>query len=78
MGKESRARRRFVLIWQTSESLDEVVRRLGVPKGIASNRATRYRRRHGVPLQVFKPAGRKGVDWAELAEYAASLGTTLK
>lgn len=56
----------FIQAWQEAESLDEIAERLGIPRGLASARATRYRAQ-GVPLKRFGSP----LDWSELAEFAA-------
>ena len=48
----------FVVIWETSDSLAQAAARLGMPPGVASARASRYRRL-GVNLKRFRGGGLK-------------------
>ncbi len=59
----------FVEVWQTSETLQEVADKLGMPLKKASVKASRFRGK-GVPLKNFRTAS---VDWAAVAKYAESL-----
>lgn len=52
----------FVRIWQESESLDEVSRKTGMPKGACSARAHKYRVTQELPLKDFDRGRRKGLD----------------
>lgn len=47
----------FVRVWTESETLEEVVKKLGMPKDIVSARASKYRG-DGIELKRMKPAGR--------------------
>ena len=62
--------REFITIWQNSNSVAEVAKKVGCRKGAARLRAYRYRRL-GIPLKDFPPV--ELPDWDELAEYAESL-----
>ena len=60
----------FIQIWQSSQTLDEVVERTGMFKTSVNSRAYGYRRK-GVPLKKFKATrGVSEYDWGSLAEYA--------
>lgn len=66
--------KRFIEVWQTAESVDEVVRKMGMRgKRTAIQRAARYRAQ-GVGLKRM-PTGFDGsdsLDWEELSNYANS------
>jgi len=61
--------RTFVEAWQTSNSVDEVAQKTGLPKKYCSSRASTYRKR-GVPLKRMTHTPRGGEDWQELADFA--------
>ena len=74
MDLENRKRRRFILVWQTSDSLAEVVRRGGAAdKGSASAKAAYFRGKHKVPLKCFRANGGVPADWDTLAKFAQEL-----
>lgn len=60
----------FVQAWQTSESLDEVAKRLGLYRSLCYSRAAHYRRK-GVALKEFPR--KASLDWAGLQRLAESL-----
>lgn len=62
----------FVEIWQQSESVREVMEKLGMNYSKTTSTAFRLRK-HGVKLKKFKTAKYKNVNWEELAEYAKKL-----
>ena len=62
----------FIKVWQSSSSAKEVATKMGIRSLAASNRAMRYRKQ-GISLKEmpkFQP--KEGVDWSELAAFAAS------
>jgi hypothetical protein len=64
--------RKFVEVWQGSQSVAEVAAKVHRKKNAVRQRAFRYRRL-GIPLKEFPPVEIELPDWDELAEYAASL-----
>lgn len=58
----------FVRIWQSSESVAEIVERTGVKADCLYSRACHYRK-HGVPLKKFR-RGMKRPDYVALAKIA--------
>ena len=64
--------RKFIEIWQTSNSLAEVASKCQRHKDTCRVRGLRYRRR-GIPLKDFPPVEVEIIDWDELADYAAEL-----
>lgn len=63
--------KRFIRIWQSSQSVQEAADRLGISKAAASSRAAMFRRR-GVPLRAMS-RGRIDVDWIALRDFAEGL-----
>lgn len=61
----------FIHAWQTSDSLEEVCRKLDLNNGACHCRAYMYRR-IGINLKEF-PKGKKVLDAAKLNELAQSL-----
>ena len=60
----------FVIVWQTSESVDEVAARLGLRKTSCQQKATQMRRK-GVPLKkMYKSRRFSSEKWAALASLA--------
>lgn len=57
----------FIATWQTSLTIDEVAKRLGITVQMAYARATHYRSK-GVPLKRYKFGG--AYDWDDLASLA--------
>jgi hypothetical protein len=68
--------RKFIEVWQTSETVAEVMAKLKMRRPACTLRAKRYRDR-GVPLKDLDPgyaqAGTYGGQWEDLAEYAKDL-----
>ena len=62
---------RFIEIWQTSSSVDEVAAQTGLSRSTCSGRAVRFRK-NKVPLKMFPRTGRPQKDWAALADLARS------
>lgn len=60
----------FVRIWQTSETLDEVMQRTGMPRNNCASRASYYRK-NGVALKNFVSPHSNA--WGELRVLAQSL-----
>jgi len=64
--------RKFIEVWQTSNSVAEVASRTRIEKGSCKVRAYRYRQK-GVPLKEFPPVVVEETNWEELADYARKL-----
>jgi hypothetical protein len=60
---------KFVTIWNTSETLDEVLEKTQLTRGAAHARASTYRRKYNIPLKAYS-SGRQ--NW-ELVAQAAQL-----
>ena len=64
---------KFIEIWQTSETLSDVVEKTGQQKkAILTQRAACLRRR-GVPLKKLRSCGRRVLDIEKLKDLAESL-----
>ena len=61
----------FITAWQTSASVDQVSKTLGMSKSAAMTRASNYRRVHDIPLKKFYRSCR--LDRAGLRALAVSL-----
>jgi len=60
----------FVKTWQSSDSVDEVAKKMGINKRAAHSRANHYRR-NGVKLKNMpRNRGQKSFDWKRLAKIA--------
>ena len=70
-GKKHIAAEEFVIIWQSSRTLDEVLRQTGLARGSATARASKYRRM-GVPLKRMHSGSQKYTQekWSSLAGLA--------
>ncbi|MAI04082.1 MAG: hypothetical protein CMA07_00005 [Euryarchaeota archaeon] len=67
------AAKRFITIYQASESVAEVAEKTGLTVHTVSQRASTYRKK-GVPLKAMPNSGSTvRNDWGELAELARSL-----
>ena len=66
MNKELNAKK-FIEIWQSSKTLEEVAEKMHEPKTAIANRAQYYRKR-GIPLKKFA----QHYDWDSLKNYAES------
>lgn len=62
----------FVRVWQTSDSADEVSRRLNMPKPIVHARASNYRDK-GLQLKKMKRHSNRGLDVQSLNALIAQL-----
>ena len=62
---------KFIEIWQTSNSVEEVATQTGLSRSTCSGRAVRFRK-NKVPLKMFPRTGRPQKDWSALAELARS------
>ena len=68
---------KFVEVWQSSDSVEEVSRRLSMSAAICHDRASKYRRK-GVKLKSMpRKAGRKGLDVEGLNRLIQQLETGL-
>ena len=64
----------FIEIYQTSESVAEVAERTGLATHTVSQRASLYRKKHGIALKQMPNAGSGARnDWDELRALAARL-----
>ncbi len=63
----------FIVAWQSSSSLDEVLEQIPMKRLSAIAKAARYRKK-GVKLQSFR--GRAGFNWDELSELASAIEAT--
>jgi len=61
----------FIKAWQSSESNNDVLLKLGMNRTTASQRASALRSK-GIPLKKM-PYGNRKPDWASMAEYARQL-----
>ena len=70
-GKKHLAAEEFVIIWQSSSTIDEVMRRTGLTRGSATARASKYRSK-GVPLKRMHSGSQKYTQekWSSLAGLA--------
>lgn len=73
MEKYNVSAERFIEVWQTSESAQEVADKLGMPKPIVLARASNYRS-DGIPLKSM----RKGPKAARVAELKKHLDEVSK
>ena len=65
---------RFIEIYQTSGSVAEVAERSGLATHTVSQRASLYRKKHGIPLKQMPNAGTGARnDWDELRALAERL-----
>ena len=62
----------FIKIWQTSNSVNEVSERTGIPAPICHARASSYRAA-GVQIKSMPRGGRAGLDVGKLNELIATL-----
>lgn len=62
----------FIKAWQTSERVEEVVRKLGISKWAAYTRSGNFRRKR-IRLKSMKCA--PNYDWKALAKYAESFNS---
>ena len=65
----------FIRIYNSSESFDEVVEKTGLARHTVMQRASEYRRKHGIPMRKFPQTATERNDWAELADFAQSVLT---
>ena len=63
----------FAIAWNSSETLDEVAEKTGMPKPIVSARANHYRRM-GVPLKKLKRVPAASVDAEDIKETLKQMG----
>ena len=61
---------RFVQIWNTANTIDDVVTLTGLTRGACHARASTYRRKHSIPLKSFETARLKWEDVKRAAELA--------
>lgn len=57
----------FVKIWNSVNSIDDVVQQTGLTRGACHARASTYRRKHNIELQQFESAR---TNWAMIAAVA--------
>ena len=65
----------FIRIYNSSESFDEVVEKTGLARHTVMQRASEYRRKHGINMRKFPQSATERNDWKELAEFAESVLT---
>lgn len=65
--------RDFTVAWQTSESVEEVSKRTGLPKDVCSARASQLRKL-GVNLKKFPAGGRPAIDVEALNRLIEEMG----
>ena len=72
--KSNHTPKRFIALWQKSDSPDEVATKLGLKKATVIQIASNYRSKKKVPLHKMPRGVYKGVyDWEALAKFAKSL-----
>jgi len=63
----------FIRIYNSSASVDEVVEKTGLARHTVMQRASEYRRKHGIKMRRFPQSAPERNDWAELAAFAESV-----
>jgi len=75
--KKQISARQFIDVWQTSNNVDEVAKRLQITTEYAHSRASWFRTKKDVPLKRFPrkswAGGRQANDWVALRVFAESL-----
>lgn len=75
-GKEKRSRatsvpaKDFIRIYNSSASVDEVVEKTGLARHTVMQRASEFRRKHGIKMRRFPQSMPARNDWEELAAFA--------
>lgn len=65
--------RDFIRIYNSSTSVDEVVEKTGLARHTVMQRASEYRRKHGITMRRFPHSAVERNNWAELAAFADSV-----
>jgi len=73
-GKRTRApsvpAKDFIRIYNSSASVDEVVEKTGLARHTVMQRASEFRRKHGINMRRFPQSMPARNDWEELAAFA--------
>lgn len=65
----------FITTWESSNSLQEVADKLGITPASAGQRASNYRREHGIDLKKMQRGGGAKLDVSAAKELLAKLRT---